>query len=88
MEYKEQWEDFKVIKKFTIFPVRIYQYSSHRIWWSWMKTSYILQGKCYPGDEDNVLEYVEGYLYGYFYKNSRMSDKEEYEDYLKNKIKN
>ena len=81
MEY-QKWDNFKVVKKFTFFPLRIYQYSSQTTWWSWMKTSYIFKTKKYPLEATNPFNYLYSYFIGYYWKNERMSDINEYNDYL------
>lgn len=84
----DQWEHFRVIKKFTIFPLRIYQYSSQRTWWSWLSTTYILQSweysACY--DDFAILNKIKVYFFGGYYENSRISNLEEYEEYKKYKL--
>jgi hypothetical protein len=78
----EKWKNFKVVKRFTFFPLRIYQYSSQRTWWSWMKTSYILKDKHYPSEASNFFDWIYSYFIGYYWTNDRMSDLDEYNDYL------
>jgi hypothetical protein len=75
------WEHFRVKKKFTFLPLRICQYSSNRTLWSWMKTTYILQRKCYHADADNPINWIQSYFYNHFWENSRMSDVEEFDEY-------
>ena len=83
----QKWEHFRVIKKFTILPLRIYQYTSQRTWWSWLKTSYILQDWHYASEgllyySDNLIKWFKSYFFGGYWGNSRMSDVDEYNDYL------
>ena len=83
--YWNKWEHFRLVKKFTILPLRIYQYTSQTTWWSWLNTTYILQEKCYPSDDykRGIIGWFNAYFYGYWWKNSRMSNEEEYNDYIK-----
>ena len=81
-ESQSRWKDFKVVKKFTFFPLRIYQYTSQTTWWSWMKTSYILKGKNYPSAASNFFNWLYSYFIGYYWKTERMSDINEYNNYL------
>ena len=76
----QKWEHFKVEKRFTLFPLRIYQWSSQTIWWSWLKTSYIFKEKRH--DTSNLFNSLYFYFAGYYWKNCRMSDIDEYNDYL------
>ena len=85
----EKWEKFRVIKKFTIFPLRIYQYTSQITWWSWLSTTYILQSWEYSTNDDfMILSNIKVFFFGGYFRNSRISDKEEYEDYQKYKLNN
>lgn len=79
----QKWEHFKVVKKFTFFPLRIYQYTSQRTWWSWWRTTYILKSKCYHSEADNFFYWIISFFNGHFWENERMSDIEEYNDYIK-----
>ena len=83
----QKWENFKVVKRFTFFPLRIYQYSSQTTWWSWLKTSYIFKTKKYPAGASNLFDWLYSYFIGCYWLNERMSDIEEYNDYLKYKNK-
>jgi len=83
----KKWENFKVVKKFTLFPLRIYQYTSQTTWWSWMKTSYIFKTKKYPAGASNLYDWLYSFFVGYYWKNERMSGVEEYNDYLTYKNK-
>ena len=74
----QKWEHFRVVKKFTILPLRIYQYYSQTTWWSWLETSYILQSW-------KIDSSIKSYLFGGYWKNERMSDIEEYNDYKNSK---
>jgi hypothetical protein len=76
------WEHFRVKKKFTLFPLRIYQRTSHRTWWSWLKTSYIFQEKIQHGREANIIQWLRFYFTGHYWKNERMSWLDEYYDYI------
>jgi len=79
------WNHFRVIKKFTLLPLRIYQYTSQRTWWSWLKTTYILQAKRYPSDDHGrgLISWFNSYFHGHWWSNSRISNVDEYNDYLK-----
>lgn len=87
----ETWEHFKVTKMFTLFPLRIYQGSSHRLWWSWLGTVYVFKqkrhGSPYYGFF-SFIKWVNWVFYGYYWKNSRMSNEKEYNEYLEFLIKN
>jgi hypothetical protein len=83
----KKWERFRVIKKFTFFPLRIYQYTSQTTWWSWMETTYVLQIKRYHSESDNPIQYIYSYFLGHFWTNERISWEEEYNDYVNNKSK-
>lgn len=76
-----KWEYFRVKKKFTFLPLRIYQYTSQTTWWSWFKTTYILQEKCYPS-ESSGINAISSYFIGHFWRNSRISDDTEYQNYV------
>lgn len=87
MKNYNEWENFKAVKKFTILPLRIYQYTSQTTWWSWLDTAYILKSKHYPSESSNLINWIYSYFVGYYWKNERMSWKEEYDDYI-NFLKN
>lgn len=82
----KKWDNFRVRKRFTLFPLRIYQYTSQTTWWSWLETSYILQTKRYPSDSYNrgIIGWFNAYFYGFWWSNERISSKEEYLDYKSN----
>ena len=82
-----KWEEFRVIKKYTLFPLRIYCYTSQSTWWSWLKNEYILQSKKYPSEASSIKDIIYSYFYGRYYKNTRFSYEEEYNDYI-NYLKN
>lgn len=79
-ENYEKWEHFKVIKKFTFLPLRLYQYTSQTTWWSWLSTTYILQSWVIGGD--GILNSIKHYFNGGYWRNERISDVEEYNDYI------
>jgi hypothetical protein len=72
------WEHFRVVKKFTFLPLRIYQYTSQTTWWSWFETTYILQSW-------KIDDGFRSYFSGGYWKNERLSDVEEYNDYKNSK---
>lgn len=76
----QEWDHCRVVKKFTILPLRIYQYTSQTTWWSWFETTYILQSW-------KIDDGIRSYFYGGYWKNERLSDVEEYNEY-KNHEKN
>ena len=78
----KKWDEFRVIKKFTLFPLRIYQYTSQTTTWSWLKNDYILQSKQYPSNAYRIKDILYSYICGYYYKNVRFSNETEYNDYL------
>jgi hypothetical protein len=82
-----KWNHFRVIQKFTFLPLRIYQYTSQRTWWSWLKTTYVLQAKRYPSDGHGrgLIGWFNSYFYGHWWSNSRISNVDEYNDYIKKK---
>ena len=78
-----KWEQFRVVKRFTIFPLRIYQYTSQTTWWSWLSTTYVFQSWEKGGDD--LLSCVKHYFNGGYWKNERMSDINEYNNYINSK---
>jgi hypothetical protein len=76
-----KWEHFKVIKKFTILPLRIYQYTSQTTWWSWFETTYILK-------KWEINDGIKTYIFGGYWKKERISDIEEYNNYINSKQNN
>ena len=85
MTQNEKWAKFRVIKKFTFFPLRIYQYTSQTTWWSWFKVTYIFQTKSHPSDDykRSIKWDLYSYFYGHWWRNERMSWEDEYNDYNK-----
>lgn len=80
-----KWDNFRVVKKFAIFPIRIYQYTSQSTWWFFLETAYILQAKHYPSESNNLIRYIKSYFMGFYWKNERASDETEYNDYINRK---
>jgi hypothetical protein len=74
----QKWEHFRIIKKFTLLPLRIYQYTSQTTWWSWLETTYILQSW-------EIGDGIKSYIFGGYWKNEKISDIEEYNDYKNSK---
>ncbi len=68
---KNSDKQYRIIKKFTILPIKIYQYTSQTTWWSWLETTYIYQSWYYSSN-----------MFGGFWKNVRISNQDEYEQYL------
>lgn len=79
-----KWNDFRVVKKFTFLPIRIHQATSQTTWWSWMSTTYILQ--VWERGANGLLSYLKWYFNGGYWKNTRLSDIDEYNDYIQSKI--
>jgi len=74
----------RVIKKFTFLPLRIYQYTSQRTWWSWLSTVYVFQSWHFASEgfcSDSPVKWVKSYFLGGYWKNERMSCGEEYGKY-------
>lgn len=56
----------RIVKKFTLFPLRIYQYTSQTTWWSWMEVAYIMQCWHYASeglDSANPITILKAYFF-------------------------
>ncbi len=86
MSNYKKWDYFRVKKRFTLFPLRIYQYTSQTTWWSWFETTYILQVKRYPSEKykRGIIGWFNAYFYGFWWSNERIASKKEYLDYKSN----
>ena len=79
-----KWNYFRVVKKFTFLPIRIHQATSQTTWWSWMSTTFIYQG--WVMDTNGLIPYLKWYFNGGYWKNIRLSNIDEYKDFIKSKI--
>lgn len=87
MNYKiKANQKYRVIKKFTLLPLRIYQYTSLTTWWSWLETTYILQCFQHASEYDSTSAQIKSYFFGGYWKNIRITDIDEFNSYNKPKI--
>jgi|19_taG_2_1085344.scaffolds.fasta_scaffold00073_20 hypothetical protein len=77
----EQWEQFRVVPKFAFLPMRIYQYTSQRVWWFWLEPVFLLQSKTY-GSSSKIGQWFDWYRKGYHWRTSRPASDEEYNEYI------
>lgn len=86
MNYKiKSNSKYRVIKKFTLLPLRIYQHTSLTTWWSWLETTYIFQCFEHANNNDKLSAQIKSFFFGGYWKNIRITNINEFNTY--NKIK-
>ena len=83
MNYKiKASKKYRVIKKFTLLPLRIYQSSSLTTWWSWLETTYIFQSFEHANNNDSLSAQIKSYFFGGYWENIRITDIKEFKDFF------